>query len=972
MEWLVVAGLVVAVVVLWNRVGRLERRLDRFESAAPLVPPETAAEPPIVRTAPARDAQPDSEIPPSPAVDLPELVPTWEPQAPREPVLSGAEYRAAESRDDVAGQAGLLSRRPTFDFEDVFGRRLPIWAGGIALAVAGVFLVRFSIEAGLLTPQVRVALSFLFGLLLLSGAEAAFRFEERVRDPRVRQALAGAGLATLYAGFYLAGTQYGLIGTGGAFLGLAAVTGAAIALSFRFGLPSAVLGLVGGFAAPALVASEEANVPLLTLYLALITAGLAFTGQRQGRPWLGYAALGGGFLWGLALLASGPVATVDLLALGLFLAAMGAVLPMLTGAGRGWPWARLGAAGLASLQLAALIELAGFQPLTWGLYLLLAAALAVLGWREPKLREASAFAAALGLWLLALWDSPSGREFTLVGAGFAAVFVLAPLGLLLLGRGRRLDLWQLSLAAPGLAAVAYGEFGAWDTTGPEPLLAAVSAALALPPAVAAWREWRLPDQALVLPAASAAALAFAALLMLVPAWTAPVMAMMVAWTLVGLAHRRPDEALVPLAWVAALVGLVALAVTPAFAGEAARLAGLAGETEKLRGAIRWLAAGLPFLGLAWIDPRPMARRTAEALAALAAYGSLAQFVPADWLAWTAALGAGALCLAIAERRGAWGALLAVALLWALVPLAEWSGNGALALGGDPLLLAEVPGWRDVLLRLAPFALAAGVAAWRSRAAPTVARALAIAAGVASVVALHSLYKLAFAIGRPEEFVRLGMAERTVWQALLAGAGLALAWRGPAEWKRAAAIALLGTSLAHFAWFTVLLHNPLWQPQAVGPWPLANWLLPAYIVACLAVAALRRLLAGPVWLGWAADAALMALISLLALSELRQAFAGSLPVAAPMSQSEDLLRSLLGIVLAIAFLAWGSRTHSRSWRVGSLVLMLLAVNKVVWRDAAGLEGLLRIASFMALGFSLIGIGWVYSRQLALRKPRAEGG
>ena len=114
----------------------------------------------------------------------------------------------------------------------------------------------------------------------------------------MRQALAGAGLATLYAGFYLAGTQYGLIGAGAAFLGLAAVTAAAIALSFRFGLPSAVLGLVGGFAAPALVASEEANVPLLTLYLALITAGLAFTGQRQGRPWLGYAALAGGFLWG--------------------------------------------------------------------------------------------------------------------------------------------------------------------------------------------------------------------------------------------------------------------------------------------------------------------------------------------------------------------------------------------------------------------------------------------------------------------------------------------------------------------------------------------------------------------------------------------------------------------------------------------------------------------------------------------------
>jgi uncharacterized membrane protein len=242
----------------------------------------------------------------------------------------------------------------------------------------------------------------------------------------------------------------------------------------------------------------------------------------------------------------------------------------------------------------------------------------------------------------------------------------------------------------------------------------------------------------------------------------------------------------------------------------------------------------------------------------------------------------------------------------------------------------------------------------------------VAAGIAGFVAAHSLYKLVFAIGTPEAFVGLGMAERTVWQALLAGLGLALAWRGPAPWSRVAAGTLLGLALAHFAWFTLVLHDPLWAAQAVGPWPLGNWLLPAYGIAALALVALRAPLAGcHVGLGWAVDAALMALIALFALSELRQAYSGTLLTAQPMTQSEDLLRSLLGIVLAIGFLFWGSRTHSRSWRVGSLVLMLLAVGKVFLVDAAGLAGLLRVASFMALGFSLIGIGWVYSRQLAAR-------
>ena len=91
-----------------------------------------------------------------------------------------------------------------------------------ALAIAGIFLVRYSIEAGLITPTVRVLLSFVFGLALLGGAEAAYRLEERVRDPRVRQALAGAGIATLFGAFYLAGSGYGLIGAGAAFVGLAA------------------------------------------------------------------------------------------------------------------------------------------------------------------------------------------------------------------------------------------------------------------------------------------------------------------------------------------------------------------------------------------------------------------------------------------------------------------------------------------------------------------------------------------------------------------------------------------------------------------------------------------------------------------------------------------------------------------------------------------------------------------------------
>ncbi len=48
-------------------------------------------------------------------------------------------------------------------------------------------------------------------------------------------------------------------------------------------------------------------------------------------------------------------------------------------------------------------------------------------------------------------------------------------------------------------------------------------------------------------------------------------------------------------------------------------------------------------------------------------------------------------------------------------------------------------------------------------------------------------------------------------------------------------------------------------------------------------------------------------------------------------------------------------------------MLGAVAKVFLLDASGLNGLLRIASFIALGVSLIGIGWLYSRSLGPLRP-----
>lgn len=975
---LVLGGLIAAG---WLRITQLERRIAAF--AAELEALRLALPDPAPRTAEPDAAPQKAATAPRPAV----------PVQPRAKVATEASESVAE---DVLAAAPELAPAPapaaviaseplpepeqspsgfTFDLEDIFGRRLPIWGGGFALAIAGIFLVRFSIEAGLLTPPVRVALSFVFGLALLGGAEAAYRFADRLADPRVRQALAGAGLATLYGAFYLAGTTYGLIGAGAAFIGLAAVTAAAIALSFRFGLPSAVIGLIGGFAAPLLVDSDSANVPLLSFYLALITGGLAWSGQAQGRSWLSYAALAAGLGWGVLMMVLGVSSSADFVALGAYLVVLGTVLPAFLHA-KGEPGLpHLIAGALATLQMAVLVTDAGFAPLTWGLYLLIGAALAGLGWRFDALRLGTLVAAGLGLWLLVIWPEPDPQFFALVAAAQVVIFAGVPLACHWLGRAKLLDLAQLGAVSLIMGIAVYTRYGRWGGIDTEPVLAASLAALALPPLAAFVLLWQRDQQAetrkaLVL-LAPAALLAFAALLLLTPAWAAPLMALMVTGPLLWCHARRDALALHNAAWAGAAVTAAALMVTPGFVQELTQLGDLSEPGDMLRAVVRWAATTAPFAAMAFVSRQTPSRHVAEAFAVALAYGVIAQVVPSAPLAWIAAAGAIALTRSAPGRLAAWASALAIAAAWTLVPLAGWVTGGMLALVGEPFLLADAIAPVDLGLRIAPFAAVLGVLAWKAGAEPAGLRMAAlIGLGLTGGIGLHSLYKQVFGITSLLRFEHYGMGERTIWQTALVLAAFAAHRRLPEALRRPVSLGLIAAALAHFAWFTLALHNPLMSVQHVGPTPIANWLTLAYLTA---IAGLW--LGGKVWgggpavIGHAIDPVTMALISLGAVSLLRQIFAGSVLTARAIGQTESLLLSLLGILLALGFLWWGSWRASRSWRIGSLVLMLGAVIKVFLIDAAGLEGLLRIASFMALGFSLIGIGWVFSRQLSQRHSGA---
>ncbi|TIX75661.1 MAG: DUF2339 domain-containing protein, partial [Mesorhizobium sp.] len=66
------------------------------------------------------------------------------------------------------------------DIETALGTRWAVWVGGIALALGGLFLIRYTIEAGIFGPGVRLSMAAMLGLVLVAAGEFIRRTGFRV------------------------------------------------------------------------------------------------------------------------------------------------------------------------------------------------------------------------------------------------------------------------------------------------------------------------------------------------------------------------------------------------------------------------------------------------------------------------------------------------------------------------------------------------------------------------------------------------------------------------------------------------------------------------------------------------------------------------------------------------------------------------------------------------------------------------
>jgi uncharacterized membrane protein len=189
------------------------------------------------------------------------------------------------------------------DFERSFGTQWVVWVGGVALALGGIFLVRYSIEQGYFGPALRIAGGATLALVLVGLGELARRGEIVTGMAAVPTAahipsiLTAAGTTCAYADVYAAYAVYDFLSPAIAFLLLGAVALATLAAALRHGPALGGLGLIGAYATPLLVSTIEPSYFALYVYLVVVTAAAFALARARMWRWLAITAAIISILW---------------------------------------------------------------------------------------------------------------------------------------------------------------------------------------------------------------------------------------------------------------------------------------------------------------------------------------------------------------------------------------------------------------------------------------------------------------------------------------------------------------------------------------------------------------------------------------------------------------------------------------------------------------------------------------------------
>ncbi len=363
----------------------------------------------------------------------------------------------------------LKAAAPKRDMEQAVASRWFVWIGGVAMAIGGLLFVKYAYDNGYISPIFQIFLGLLLAAGLVYLGERARKTSIKSADPDyVPAALSAGGLAIAFGSIYAAYALYELVQPTTAFIGLALVGLAALALSLRQGPLIAALGLVGSYATPTIISSPNPSAWGFFPYLLIIMAASFAVLRKRPWWWLGYAAIAGSAIWSL-LWIGGPYKVTDVTPIGLFALCFGA-LALLGVSGRAILKSdagslldplhmsiqlKLGSVGAAaaSLVLTALVFKSGHATSALLLFFAGMAAISALSWFKRGDTEAVAAASVLSFVVLMAWREAAFHEWAMDESGMWSS--------VLLGEAPQFLRWMIGA---GLAFTALGIAGFFKKT----------------------------------------------------------------------------------------------------------------------------------------------------------------------------------------------------------------------------------------------------------------------------------------------------------------------------------------------------------------------------------------------------------------------------------------------------------------------------------------------------------------------------
>lgn len=795
--------------------------------------------------------------------------------------------------------------RQSESLENLLGARWAVWAGGLALALGGIFLIRYSIESGLLGPGVRLSLAGLFGLLLIGAGELLRRkalpqmaaLHENAMIPGI---LTAAGSVSIFGAIYAAHGIYEFIGPTVTFVLLALTAFSVLGLSLLHGQALAGLGLAGSMITPVLVASTSPKPWALFGFLAVSQVATAAAARLRGWhvvPGLAQMGLG---LWAVLYVAVSDYAELTPVCLALM--AMIAAWMLL------WPGRPTPRTVIDDISLDGLGRQLGSGPVWLDLSMALGVLLPALAIVNLVL-QADLFAPYVFATLLATLGAAGS-----FGRGAIWPCCIAALGALLgaiLDAGVLIQLLDIALDGGGVVIEASGL--SMPLIATQLSLGAAFLLLAI-----AFLKRNGGTSAPVLSAVWA-----------VIAATVPLILAAISFTFYGTYVLDLTHGLFALALAAAL-----LATAEFTQGDEA-------------------------------DSRIDFIRDVLVLGSFAAL-VLGLHALTDGLVTTLALAVSGFGYLMATRLRNWRALPWMMVLGVAGVLARIALDPTLV-GAEAL--SRTPVFNQLLLGYGLPAVLAILGAWQMRNWPSLRlrntlQGLAALFGLLAVAILvrHALNGGVLDTSAPT------LGEQSIYTVLvigLSGILMMLDLKSPSPAFRFGSMVAGGLSMLQVLSLHLGALNPYFSGESTGKWPLINLLLIGYLIPGLGYAGLAYYARGRRPAPYVALLALSGAVlgfAWVTLSVRRFWHGPYIADWKGFGQAETYSYSVAWLVIGVALLVLGSRFGARSLRIASAVVVMISVGKAFLIDMSNLEGVLRALSFIGLGFVLIGIGLFYQKIL----------